>query len=268
MMNLEAPERSGPIHAGRFLTRFLLQGSLNYEVGEDTTGGKKKAEVALSKRYGVIMGYTHIGKRDGIIYGTYALPFIERSNVPLVIPVWFHQYKKFEQYLHFVEWACRGKTYPLVIDDTKKIEEFKDLPRGQGKDAYLGGASEAIKAGGIVATSLVGGRRTSLPEPPVPALSTLLAYLYERDIRKFAVHFVGISPAQTVEPSEYEDLKGWNFKVPLIVRPGNTYVFEELIDKFDFSSKESLKPINAWGYSELAGVVQPSYRGGWPVNMH
>ncbi|MCX6791925.1 MAG: hypothetical protein NT149_02705 [Candidatus Gottesmanbacteria bacterium] len=261
MAKFEALEQSCSrrIHIGRYLTEFLFRGPLNYEVSEDT-GGILKAEDALSSGDGLVIGLPHFSKRDGLIYGTYALHFAKLRNVPLVLPMALHQFKDFEPAMHMLERICDGVVCPIVIDDTVQQEKYKELSQGQGMREYLRVASEAIKSGGIVAISLQGGRKAFLGEP-VPALSTLLAFLHRRSIQNFAVHFAGITPAQTVEPSAFEELKGWNLGVSYIVKPGNTYSFGELNRQFDFNSKDSLKPINAWGYRELAKLVQPSYCG-------
>jgi hypothetical protein len=262
-MNRESePSRLSKIAVGwRLCIESALRLPMNYDVIDDV-GAILQAKEVLSQGKGLVIGFPHFSKRDGLIYGNYALHVAQRQRVPLVLPMALHQYDDFKPALRTLSRLCDGLVCPIVIDDTVKREKYKDLPIGQGMKEYLISASKAIQEGGIVALSLQGGRKASLGEP-VPALSTLLEFLFRRGVDNYAVHFVGITPKTSLVPEAFEDLDGWNMGMRYTVRPGNTYMFKNLQEAFGLTQVREYAQLDAWGYRELAGLVQESYRGNY-----
>lgn len=257
----EPPRLSKTAVGWRLCIESAMRLPLNYEL-IDNAGAMLQAKEVLSQGKGLVIGFPHFSKRDGLIYGNYALHVGQRQRIPLVLPMALHQYDDFKPALLAVSRLCDGMICPIVIDDTVKREKYKDLPIGQGMKEYLISASKAIQEGGIVALSLQGGRKASLGEP-VPALSTLLEFLFRRGVDNYAVHFVGITPKTTLDPEGFEDLDGWNFSMRYTVRPGKTYLFENLREVFGLTQASEYAQLDAWGYQELAGLVQDSYRGNY-----
>jgi len=251
---------------GRVFVRSLIHVPLNYDVVRNPRGrieksdGIAQAESALSQGKGLVIGFSHFSRRDGIIYGDYALRFGAFRRVPVVMPIAYHQYEDFKSVLQPLAKLCEGNVYPIVIDDTKEHDEYKNLPFGQGMRTYLKAAVSAINQGGIVALSLQGGRKESL-STQTEVLSTLLGALHIYKLTNYVVHFAGISPKKPVPPEAYTDLSGWNFSMRYNLRPGNTYSLDYINDMFQFSGTDDYKKVDKWGYDELAGLVQPSFTG-------
>ncbi len=242
---------------GRHLTEAIVRPLLNFEI-VDEHNGMAQAKLLLDSGQGLILGFTHFSKKDGPIYGAFALQYAKDRTIPVVLPIALHQYMDHQSILERLVKMARGTIIPIVIDDTQKDPQFSDLPLNEGMDKYFLAAKEALSRGGIVALSLQGGRKPTLGEP-VPALSTLVATLYRHRITKYGIQYVGIAPKRNVEPQDYLLMSGWNFFSRYQVRPGSVHTFQEVQKDLELKRVSDFRKVDDWGIAEIRTLVQPSY---------
>jgi hypothetical protein len=250
-------ERDIGTYIGRHVTESILRPLLNFEVVDDM-GGIAQAERMVSEGKGLVLGFTHFSKRDGPIYAAYALHYAKSLSVPVVLPIAHHQFEDYKSVLLPLARLGHGKLYPIVIDDTIQDPRFADLPLNQGMEMYMPAAVDAIRDGGMVALSLLGGRKSFMGEA-VPALSTLMVYLHRYHSDNYAVQCVGISPKKNVESHEYTKFSGWNFLTRYRVRAGRTYTFQDLQTSLGLSSLKDFRKVDPWAGEQVSQLVQPSY---------